>query len=133
MFGNLSGLIAVFGGSNVLPHLSLQQTYVTITSNISGGFFSVEISSNSYGIKGGGIVCHIFGSVCHIFCRNPLILRVFDAVYGPPLYGIFGGTCFCKYGGGVGQNCFHVVIALGMNFEKGSHLLRRLVRGTLGP
>ena len=53
--------------------------------------------NGSYGIEG-GFVCHILGPVCHIFCRNPLILTDFMP-YGPPLYGIFLGHIFCKYGG----------------------------------
>ena len=28
-----------------------------------------------HGIKRGGFACHVFGSACHIFFRNPLILR----------------------------------------------------------
>ena len=30
--------------------------------------------------KRGGPVCHIFGSVCHSFCRNPLFLKDFHAI-----------------------------------------------------
>ena len=40
--------------------------------------------------KRGGVVCHVFGSVCHIFCRNPLILRDFYAIRTPTAWHIWG-------------------------------------------
>ena len=45
--------------------------------------------NGSHGIKG-GFVCHIFGSVCHIFCRNPLILTDFYAIRTPIIWHILG-------------------------------------------
>ena len=52
-------------------------------------------------------VSHIFGSICHISCRNPLILRDFFAVQTPHSMAYFGVYLFCKQRGGRGQNCFH--------------------------
>ena len=66
--------------------------------------------NGSHGIKG-RFVCHILGSVCHIFCRNPLILRDFYAIR-TPLYGIFWGHIFCKYGGRGGSELFSSVICI---------------------
>ena len=40
--------------------------------------------------KRGGFVCHIFGSVCHIFCRNPLTLTDFYAIRTPIVWHILG-------------------------------------------
>ena len=55
--------------------------------------------NGSYGIKGGGGSYAIFwGSVCHIFCRNPLILTDFYAIQTPIVWHILGHI-FCKYGG----------------------------------
>ena len=45
-----------------------------------------------------GFACHIFRSVCHIFGRNPLILRTFLPC-GRPLYGISRGHIFWQIGG----------------------------------
>ena len=55
--------------------------------------------------KRGGFVCHIFGCICHIFCRNPLILTDFYAIRTPIVWHLWGHT-FCKCGGGGGQNYF---------------------------
>ena len=52
--------------------------------------------NGSHGIKKGGFVCHIFGSVCHIFCRNPLILADFHAIRTP----IVGAYLLQIWGGG---------------------------------
>ena len=38
----------------------------------------------------GGFVCHILGSVCHIFCRNPSILADFCAMWTPIVWHILG-------------------------------------------
>ena len=46
----------------------------------------------------GGPYAIFLGSVCQVFCRNPLILTDFYAVQ-TPLYGIFLGDIFCKHGG----------------------------------
>ena len=63
----------------------------------------------SYGIKGGGFVCHIFGSVCHICCRNPLMLREFYAIRTPIVWHIWGHT-FCKYGGWWWSELFSICV-----------------------
>ena len=50
-----------------------------------------------------------WGSVCHIFFRNPLILTDFYAIRTPIVYGIFLGLFFfANMGGGGGQNDFHI-------------------------
>ena len=64
--------------------------------------------NGSYGIKGGVRWPYFWGSVCHISCRNPLILTDFYAIR-TPLYGIFGGHICYRYGGGGGQNCFQTL------------------------
>ena len=62
--------------------------------------------NGSYGIKrGGGVRMPYFGSVCHIFCGNLLILTDLMPC-GPHCMAYFGGIFFCKYGGWGGQNYF---------------------------
>ena len=57
--------------------------------------------NGSYGLKWGGFVCHIFGSVYHIFCRNPLISTDSYAIRTPIVWHILG-ACFCLQIWGVG-------------------------------
>ena len=42
---------------------------------------------------------HILGSVCHIFCRNPVILREFYAIRAPIVWHMMGAFICCKCGG----------------------------------
>ena len=49
----------------------------------------------------GGFVCHIFGSVCHIFCRNPLILTDFYAMRTLIVWHILGAQFLQIWGVGV--------------------------------
>ena len=49
---------------------------------------------------------HFLGSVCHIFCRNPLILTDFCAIRTPIVWHILGAYFFANIGGGGGQNYF---------------------------
>ena len=53
--------------------------------------------NGSYGIKG-GFTCHVVGSVCHIFSRNPLILSYFYAIATPIVWHILG-ACSRQFGG----------------------------------
>ena len=60
-----------------------------------------------YGIKGAGVVCQMCGSVGHIFCRAPSILRDIYARRTPIVRHILG-SCFLQiWGVGGGQSCFH--------------------------
>ena len=63
--------------------------------------------NGSYGIRGGGPYAIFWGSVCHIFCRNPLILTDFYAIRTPIVWHILGGIFFANMGGGGGRNYFH--------------------------
>ena len=63
---------------------------LTISTPSKNGSCSIKV----------GLVCHSFGSVCHIFFRNPFILRTFMPC-GHPLYGIFLGPYFFANMGGL--------------------------------
>ena len=63
--------------------------------------------NGSYGIKGGGQYGIFWGSICHIFCRNPLTLTDFLCHTDPHCMAYFGGIFFANMGGGGGQNYFH--------------------------
>ena len=49
---------------------------------------------------------YFWGSVCHIFCRNPLNLTDFYAIRTPIAWHILGAYSFANMGGGGGQNYF---------------------------
>ena len=68
--------------------------------------------NGSYGIDGGGggVRMAYFGSVCHLFCRNPLILRDFYARRAPIVWHILGAYFLQIWGGAGGQNCFPVFL-----------------------
>ena len=55
--------------------------------------------NGSYGTKGGGSYAIFWGSVCHIFCRNPLILTDSYAIRTPIVWHILGAYFFQMYGG----------------------------------
>ena len=66
--------------------------YTTLCDTILHDFFwkrATDRGHLTYGIKGGG---HIFGSICHIFCRNPLISRDFYATRMPVVWPIWGAS-----------------------------------------
>ena len=83
--------------------------------------------NGSYGIKGGGFVCHMFGSVCHIFCRNPLILTDFYATRTPIVWHILGAFVFANMGVGLVRMIFEVIPDLDTKLE-GQQLQRRPTR-----
>ena len=68
----------------------------------------------------GGFVCHIFGSVCHIFCRNPLILTNFYAIRTPIVWQILQHM-FCKYRRWGWSEWFSDLIRVGLTLQ--SHLI----------
>ena len=59
---------------------------------------------------------YLLGSVCHIFCRNPLILTDFYAIGTPLVWHIFGASFFANMAGGGGQNYFQIIFR---NHRKG--------------
>ena len=62
--------------------------------------------NGSYGIKRGGFVCYILGSVCHIFSLdfNRLLCHT-----DPHCMAYFRGILFANMGRGGGQNYFHYI------------------------
>ena len=54
-----------------------------------------------------GLYAIFLGSVCHIVCRNPLILTDFHAIRTPIVWHALGAYFFANMGGGGGQNYFH--------------------------
>ena len=57
--------------------------------------------NGSYETKGGGSYAIFWRSICHIFCRNPLILTDFYAIRTPILWHILGAYFLQIWGGGV--------------------------------
>ena len=57
--------------------------------------------NGSYGIKGGGSYAIFLGSVCHIFCRNPLNLTDFYAIRTSIVWHILGAYFLQIWGVGV--------------------------------
>ena len=55
--------------------------------------------NGSYGIKGGLRTPLFSGSVCHVFCRNPLILTDFYAIQTPIVWHNLGGIYFLQIWG----------------------------------
>ena len=49
----------------------------------------------------GGVACHIWGSACHLFCRNPLNLADFYAMRTPIVWHILGAYFLQIWGVGV--------------------------------